>query len=133
MKIGSVHRWVGLATVAAFLGTGVYMRMNFPEAYGGNETIHVLYRTNHIYLLASGLLNVALGVYLVRQPSGWRRRIQTVGSFLVLGAPFILMTAFITEAPDISSARHLTTLGILSLTTGTFMQFPARVGRRESS
>ena len=42
---------VGLLTVAVFLGTGLYMKTQFPALYGDNQTVRFLYRANHIYIL----------------------------------------------------------------------------------
>ena len=51
--VRKLHLIVGLAGVAVFLGTGVYMRTHFPALYAGNEALRYMYRANHVYLLTA--------------------------------------------------------------------------------
>ena len=57
----------------------------------------MLYRSRHIYLLGSGLVNLILGLYFRACRAQWRKATQAVGSLLVLAAPFLLLLAFIHE------------------------------------
>ena len=72
MPFGGIHLWAGMAIFLAFLGTSVTMHLSFPQAYAGNGNIRVFNGANPIYLLAAGLLSVALGATLVRQRAGRR-------------------------------------------------------------
>jgi hypothetical protein len=49
-RMDTVHRWVGIATIVAFLITGLYMRLNSPDYYRSDETIRFMFRANHIYI-----------------------------------------------------------------------------------
>ncbi len=91
-----------------FLGTGVYMRISFPELYDGNEVIRYLFRANHVYILFSGLLNVLPGLYLSWSIIPWRKSLQRVGSWMLLIAPLFFMVAFIVEPVQASPMRPLT-------------------------
>jgi hypothetical protein len=127
-----LHLIVGLAGVAVFLGTGLYMRARFPALYGGNEALRFMYRANHVYLLLASLVNVALGVYLARPEAGWRATLGKLGSMLVLASPAMLALAFFVEVPQASPQRILTLLAILLALLGVAAQLPA-AGRRSTA
>jgi hypothetical protein len=118
MTIRRVHGLVGLTAFLCFVGTGVYMRLQFPELYGGNETVRMLYRSNHIYLLMSGLANMALGASMAPAGPRWRRHLQRIGSLMVLAAPAVLLYAFFREPPLAVDARPATHAGVMGLTAG---------------
>jgi hypothetical protein len=56
-----------------------------------------LFRSTHIYLLLTSLLNLALGLYLTTSPQGWRCVLQLLGSGLVVLAPVFAAVGFFTE------------------------------------
>jgi hypothetical protein len=129
-KIRRVHFIVGVLAIIAFLGTGVYMRENFPNLYQTNESIRSLFRANHIYILFSSLLNLVLGLYLSPNGVRWRRTLRRLGSLFLLLAPFLLLWAFINEPPQASPMRPLTFLGVGLAFTGTALHFAARPWRK---
>lgn len=125
----TLHLALGVATLVAFLYTGYYMHSHFPAAYGANETIRYLYRANHIYLLFSGLLNLALGAARPETGAGWRRRVRVTGSAMVLLAPPILLWSFFVEPPTGRAERPRTLAGVVLASAGAVSQAGAR--RRE--
>ena len=123
------HRYLGMAGVLVFLGTGVYLATGFPELHGGDAGIRFQFRANHAYILLSSLLNWQVGIHFSRRAEGWRRGLQRLGSALLLAAPVVLVTAFFVEPPRGSPQRPITTLGIVLLLGGTVLHALAR-GRR---
>lgn len=107
-----IHLLTGIATFLIFLGTGFYMQLHFPAIYLHNETIRYLFRANHIYLLFSGLLNVTLGINASFSDHEKRRKMQVLGSWLLLIAQGVLLTAFFIEPPQAEPERVITSLGI---------------------
>lgn len=122
----TAHLWIGLLGVLVFLGTGLYMRSGFPELYAGNEALRYMYRANHIYLLLTSLVNVALGVYLAGPERGWRAWLSRIGSALTLVSPLVLCHAFFAEAPKAVPQRNVTALGIYFVALGVVAQLPGR-------
>jgi hypothetical protein len=97
-----VHRMVGLAAVAGFLLTGAWMRTHFPEAHHDDPGTRMMYRSAHVYLLLSGLVNLAIGLYWRDAPGRWRGRLQRAGSLLVAAAPAAFALGFFLEpAPEV--------------------------------
>jgi hypothetical protein len=124
-----LHLVVGLGGVAAFLLTGLYMRLEFPGAYDGDATMRMLFRSAHIYLLLASLMNVLVGVHAsdvrtkapgragVRagDPATWRR----AGSVLLLLAPLFFLLAFAIE-PEVGRVeRPYALAGAVAALAGT--------------
>lgn len=91
-----LHLIVGLVGVVGFLGTGQYMDKVHDHLRGLDDARRLLFRSTHLYLLFSSLVNLALGLYL-RPTLGWRRWVRAVGSVLILATPFLAAAAFFTE------------------------------------
>ena len=117
-QLAKSHIVTGIVTVVVFLGTGLYMRANFPALYESNEVIRYLFRANHVYILFSGLLNIVLGTYVVYHDAGWRRKLQLLGSWLLLAVPVVFIVAFIVEPPQASPMRPLTLIGAFATLVG---------------
>jgi hypothetical protein len=92
-----LHLITGLLALGAFLASGQYMDRTYDHLRGLDDTTRMLFRSTHIYLLFAALLNLALGLHLAVEKSGWRRWLQGVGSVLLLTAPILLAVAFLTE------------------------------------
>jgi hypothetical protein len=118
------HKYIGFSAVIIFMMTGLYMKVNFPGLYNEHEAIRYTFRANHVYILLSGLVNIALGIYLRVQEQGWKRHMQHIGSGLLLIAPMLLIIAFFYEAPLGTPERYLTSTGVLLLFVGVIFHLP---------
>jgi uncharacterized membrane protein HdeD (DUF308 family) len=87
----------------------------------------MLYRSRHIYLLLSGLLNLILGIYFVRQPTGWRRTVQTIGTIFIVLSPGLLLAGFFYEPQRGPNQTMVAPLGIFSIALGTVLHALAQV------
>jgi hypothetical protein len=125
-KLQKLHLVMGIITVLIFLGTGVYMRLNFPEAYGTTEVIRYQYRANHIYILFCALVNIAIGLYAVFHAVGWRKNLQVIGSWLLVSSPVWLTLAFFIEPPHAADHRPLTFFGVVFSLAGMGLHFISR-------
>jgi hypothetical protein len=124
-----LHLSIGVLGVLVFLGTGIYMRQHFPQAYAANEALRYIYRANHVYLLLASLVNVALGLNVAVARDGWRMGVATFGSWLALASPFVLTYGFFFEAPLGRPDRIITALGIFAVAIGVVAQLVARAVR----
>ena len=92
-----LHQGVGVMMLGAFLLTGQYMDLRYDHLRGLDDTTRMLFRSSHIYILLSGLVNLALGLYLQPLPQRAQRLLQGVGSALVLLAAFGFLAGFFVE------------------------------------
>ena len=123
-----LHAVIGLVGVIAFVGTGAAMRLHRPgmgEVDGGTR---MLYRSRHVYLLLSGLLNLALGTYYRASGRPWRRRLQSIGSCLILAAPPLLLAAFVREPHGSDLSLPFTRPAIIGMLAGTLLHAFAGAG-----
>ena len=116
------HLVVGLGFVAVFVSTGIFMRLRFPAAYEGDATMRMLYRSAHIYILLSALMNVVAGIHMPA-PSG---RLQRIGSMLLLVAPLFFLLAFAIEPAPARVYRPYAELGAISAASGTLLHLLGR-------
>ena len=99
-----VHLIFGMAVVIAFLLTGQYMDKHYNHMVGVPDAPRLLYRTRHIFILFSGLLNLGIGAYFTYRTETWQRAIQLVGSLLIFTASFLFVIGFFYE-PNLSNLR----------------------------
>ena len=133
MRLRTLHFAVGIAGVAAFLATGVFMPAGFPDLHAANEILRYLARSNHVYVLLASLVNVGLGVHLTVPRPGWRVTVSLLGSLLALASPVVLCFAFFLEAPVPTPERIVTQLGVIALTAGIALHVLGGTRRRIDS
>ncbi len=83
--------------MVVFVFTGQFMRHHTPPLSSLSDGSRLMFRSRHIYILAAGLVNLMLGVYLHRQARGWRRIVQAAGSAFLIASPALLLVAFAVE------------------------------------
>jgi hypothetical protein len=125
-----LHLIIGLVALVAFLASGQYMGLRYDHLQGLDDTTRMLFRSTHIYLLFAALLNLALGLYLVAGPPGWRRRLQRIGSTLVLLAPPLLAIAFLIEPWLSGLARPYSRWAIYGSLAGVILHLASRWPQR---
>ena len=121
MTLARIHRLAGLFALVLFISTGIFMRVKFPEIDQGKETVRLLFRSGHIYLLFSAAMNLALSLGGALSSSPVRRRLQVFASALVLAAPAVLFGAFFVDPPDPESARILSRVGVIAAVAGALI------------
>ena len=123
------HLIIGLTVVFVFLLTGQYME------YVHNRLLpdgpRMLYRSRHIYLLLSGLLNLGIGIYFTPRQPGWRRTLQIIGSLLIVVTPGLLLAGFFVEPNRGPEKTMLAPLGIFAVALGTVFHFISSLRQRD--
>jgi hypothetical protein len=109
----------GVAVFIVFLLTGQYMDRYFHHLVGMPDGPRLLYRTRHIFILFSGLLNVGVGAYLVHRPELWQRILQLIGSILITLASLLLILAFFYDTTRGDLRAPLSHWGIYAIAVGT--------------
>lgn len=122
-KLSALHKTVGVVTVIIFIGTGLLLRFHFSRIYEANHLVRMMFRSVHIYILLAGLINLALGSYMVASTDRRKLATQLIGSICLIVAPAILIGAFFIEPVRESLERGITQLGIILLLVGTLLHF----------
>ncbi len=120
-----LHLIVGIVGIVVFLGTGQYMRLVYDGLRGVEPLPRMLFRSAHIYLLLSSLINVALGLYLSRSSTRGRKILQTIASTFILFSPPLMLTAFFVEPGLASFHRPFAGPGIYALFSGMLLHLIA--------
>jgi uncharacterized membrane protein HdeD (DUF308 family) len=123
-----IHLWVGALTVVVFVVSGQLMRHHQPLMDTLPDRVRLMFRSRHIYILASGLVNLMLGLYM--QPAAaWRRVVQLVGSAMLVMSPASLMAAFKVEtASGFRPEMFWSSLGLYLLFGGCMLPVVGSIG-----
>ncbi len=130
-----LHLAVGLIALGAFLASGFYLRWGPDQVPTLDDATRLLFRSSHIYLLFSALLNVVLGLYSEPAPGGWRLWLRRAGSLLVLVAPVLLGMAFLREPWLTGLARPYAKTAVVGSVVGVLCHLASqtRAGPRPST
>ena len=112
------HLVFGLVLFVIFLVTGQYMRADFPDKEAIDQTLRVLMRSRHIYILFSALIHIGLGLYFIPRVGTWRKALQYSGSAVLLGSSILLVIAFIQETYSFGVFSELSRYGIYTSLAG---------------
>ena len=116
------HLVVGLVGVVVFVLTGQVMARHTPPVKAMEPELRLMYVSRHIYLLGASLVNLMAGLYLFLARSGWQRRLQVVGSLLLLASPVLLLVAFFAEPPHGLPGRSwVSRFGLFTLLGGALL------------
>jgi hypothetical protein len=108
-RLGALHRWLGVATVVAFILTGLVMLQQSLDTLPPDSGLRLLFRSRHLYILFGGLVNLGLGLRFVLPHAGGKRVAALIGSALTLLSPALLLAGFVLEplmsaTPGLASA-----------------------------
>jgi hypothetical protein len=117
-SLGTAHRWLGLATIALFIATGFILRHHHIHLLPVDSGLRMLFRSRHVYLLFSGLVNLSLGLRFVLPASGRGSLLAPVGSVLTLASPVLLAVAFFREPMSSGQFGPLSALGVFAAFLG---------------
>jgi hypothetical protein len=110
----ALHFGLGVAAFALFVLTGQYMHWILDHLRGMPDGPRLMYRTSHIYLLWSALLNTL------------------VGSLLLLAGPFLLTASFLLESEHADLFRPAARLAIQLALAGTVLHAVAARRARDT-
>lgn len=119
LNLANAHLIFGMLVFAMFLITGRFMRADFPDKEIITQEFRLLMRSRHIYILFSGLIHIALGIYLETAPQAWRKILQIVGSAFLVSGSVLLIYAFFYETYSTNHFSDLSRYGIYLNLAGT--------------
>ena len=126
------HLTFGVMIILTFLLTGQYMDIYLNHMVGVPDGLRLLYRTRHIFILFSGLLNLGLASYLVARPSGWQRIVQWFGSILIVSASLLFVPAFFYDSTRGDLRSPLSHWAVYAIALGTLSHLFSGAGARKA-
>ena len=127
-----LHLLIGFVTLAAFLASGMYMRLHNPPVRALPDGTHMLFTSRHIYILGAALVHLVLGAYVAPMTSRAGRVTQMLGSVLLSIAPVLLIAAFLIE-PGVGLPRtRYSQLGLYALFAGSLLHVVAALLSRSA-
>jgi hypothetical protein len=123
-----LHLLVGILLVVAFLLTGQYMDKYYNHMVGVPDGPRMLYRTRHIFILLTALLNLVIAAYFTLRSETWRRTLQLVGSGLIFTAGILFIIAFFYEPGLKNLYTPLSHWGIEAIIAGTVFHLLSGAG-----
>lgn len=115
------HLVVGAMAVVAFLITGMLMNGHEPPVVEMDWDRRLLFNSRHIYLMAAGLVNLALGVHYALPATRVRHAAAILGSLLVLVSTVMLFFAFFAEPMAGRLPGGLSGYGLFALFGGVLL------------
>ena len=110
--LGKTHLYFGIAVVIVFVLTGQYMDREYAHLEGMEPVSRALFRAGHLYILLFGLIHAAYGTNYRPLATTWLRRVQYVGSAVMVVATALVVYAFFAELPTEEIERPLTRLSL---------------------
>jgi hypothetical protein len=123
------HLISGILLFIVFTVTGKFMRADFPDKDVIDQSLRLLMRSRHIYILFSSLIHLALGVYMTLRPQVWRRVLQFAGSAALVAASVLLVWAWRVETYELQHFSDLSREGIYLSLTGVGLHLIGGLGR----
>ncbi len=122
------HLIFGILVVIAFLLTGQYMDRFHNHMVGVPDAERLLYRTRHIFILLSGLVNLGIAAYFAYWPQPWRKVMQFLGSGLICIASLLFIAAFFYEPRLDDLDTPLSHWGTYSIAAGSLFHVLSGTG-----
>lgn len=98
------------------------MHWSLDHLQGMADGPQLFFRSTHVYLLWSSLVNLALGCYFLRWRTGFLRHVQTASSALILLGPALLSVSFAYEHYNSELLRPHARAAIYFAFAGIFLQ-----------
>ncbi len=121
----TAHLVVGAITVGAFLVTGLVMYGHEPPLSSLDWDDRLMFRSRHIYILAAGLVNLALGLRFALPDGPGRRGAAVAGSLFALASTALLFFAFFAEPMAGREPGRLSHFGLYALFGGVMLHAAA--------
>ena len=129
-----LHLIFGIIVFVIFLVTGKFMRVDFPDKEDIDQSLRLLMRSRHIYILLVSFLHIALGVYLQIYGELWRKLLQIFGSVLLFAGTLLLICAFFYETYSVKNFSEMSRFGLYFSLAGTifhlFGGFSVKIKKR---
>lgn len=127
------HLVVGIVGLILFLLSGQYMDLVHDHLRGMPDGPRLLFRSTHIFLLWSSLLNLLLGCYLTSTAPAFLRYVRVIGSYALLVGPPLLAASFLVESQTETLVRPIARVAIYLALAGAIAHAIAALWPRRTT
>jgi hypothetical protein len=128
-----IHLTFGILIVIAFLLTGQYMDKFYNHMVGMPDAPRLLYRTRHIFILFSGLINLGIAAYFTTRTELPRKILQAFGSALIFFSSMLFIVAFFYEPGLKNLYTPLSHWGAYAIAAGTALHLLSGAGENREA
>lgn len=128
-----VHLIFGVLVVIGFVLTGQYMDKFYNHMRGMPDAPRLLYRTRHLFILFSGLLNLGIGAYFTYRTEIWQRTLQVLGSLFIFAASLLFIIGFFDEPNRGDLRTPLSHYGAYAIAAGAVLHVISGVKSRDDA
>ncbi|WP_299111587.1 hypothetical protein [uncultured Winogradskyella sp.] len=112
------HLFGGILIIVIFLLTGQYMHHKFNHLKDMELMSRALFRAGHLYILLFGLINLALGAYFKLSSRTLLKKLQVLGSVLIIVASTLIIYSFFSELPTDQIERQISRFSLYLILAG---------------
>lgn len=118
MLLKRLHFYGGISLLLIFFLSGHYMDAHYNHLQGMEDFKRMVFRAEHIYLLFSSLVHIAMGTYFVSFTSNMLKYLQMLASTLMFIASILFITSFFKDMPTELIERPLSRNGLYLMLAG---------------
>ena len=118
MLLKKIHFYGGILLLIIFILSGQYMQHGFNRLQDMSSLERMIFRAEHIFLLFSALLHLAIGTYFTSHSAKPQKYIQAFSSLLMFGASALLLFSFFEEMPTTEIERSFSRMGLYLMLAG---------------
>ena len=126
-RLAFINLVTGIAVVIIFLLTGQYLEYTFNEEVERNFGFRMMRNSRHIYILLSGLINAAIGIYLTTSRIFIVFVLQVVATLFTVSASVLFILGFFTEVYGTFAPTPKIHWGTYLLLAGIFLHFIGKI------
>ena len=121
MLLQRLHFFGGISFLLVFIYSGGYMDTNYNHLEGMEDIQRMIFRAEHIYLLLSSLIHIAMGTYFAPFTQKYLRYFQILASVLMFTASLLFILSFFKEMPTDIIERSLSRNGLYLMLAGVVL------------
>ena len=120
-NLKQLHLVFGIVYLVVFWLSGAFLKFIIWDVVADDDLLRVLYRSSHVYILMSALINIAISVYLSSSTTPKEQVLQGLGSMLILISPLLLSYAFFLVPKLSVDVNGVIFIAVVSLTIGVIL------------
>lgn len=118
MLLQKLHFYGGIIFLILFILSGQYMGAYYNHLQGMEDIQRMIFRAEHIYLLLTSLIHLAIGSYIHLHKQKSLKYLQMFASGLMFLASLLFILSFFKDMPTANIERPLSRAGLYVMLAG---------------